>query len=210
MGKASVDEDVAAVAAIAVDAFSVASSMVSDILKETGMGADMGKGSSVVSRTNDADEAASTFSTIAPSVVTGATILKSEDGAEKAKEARVSEVEAVKVEEVSDSEDEWSVVSDAKEPVKSPESASNNNGTKAKVMEEEDKTDRSLSSLEPLSPTVLAKWDTELFQLHELGFLDDRMNVDVLERLEASHVAVDSSEKVTVQKAIEQLLIDLA
>lgn len=61
------------------------------------------------------------------------------------------------------SEDEWSVVSDDK---------------KIAVC-------KSVSSVEPLSPVLLAKWDTELYQLHELGFLDDRRNVDSLEHLEA-------------------------
>ena len=52
------------------------------------------------------------------------------------------------------------------------------------------------------------KLDTELHQLHELGFLDDRKNVDVLEALEAMHVAVDSTEKVTIGAALGRLLGD--
>lgn len=167
--EASVNEDVAAAAALAADAFSVASSMVSDILKETGLGADVGKGSGVISRSNVDDEDASES---APSAVTGATILKAEDGSENAKEAGASGAEAVKVDDVSESEDEWSVVGDEKVPVKSPDSGGDNTGTDAKATEEEeDNADRSLSSLEPLSPVVVAKWDTELVQLHELGEL---------------------------------------
>lgn len=90
--------------------------------------------------------------------------------------------DAVKVEDAS--EDEWSVVSDDKK----------------------DGVCKSVSSVEPLSPVVLAKWDTELHQLHELGFLDDRRNVNALEHLEAAHMGVDSTDKVTVNAVVEHLL----
>lgn len=43
-----------------------------------------------------------------------------------------------------------------------------------------------------------------------LGFLDDRRNADDFESLEASYVAVDPIEKVTVQKAAAQPLLDPA
>merc|ERR1712032_1239293 len=74
-----------------------------------------------------------------------------------------------KVDDLSLAEDEWSVVSNEKDQGKNEQDGF-------------------------LSPVLLAKWDTELHQLHELGFLDDRKNVNVLEALEASHVGVDSSE----------------
>lgn len=121
------------------------------------------------------------------------------------------------MEDVSDGEDEWSIISDDKTQVKHDEDIAraaemvgsalfNSDTDKNTATKEADKTDRSVSSLEPISPFVLAKWDTELIQLHELGFLHDRKNVDVLERLEASHVGVGSTEKVTIQNAVEHLL----
>jgi len=198
--KTSMDEDIAAVAA---DAFSVASSMVtsmSDILKkmEDAKKLDDGSGAAPLQANpwvNSADDAA--VSADVPSVVIGGTILKSEDGAKKEKH-----VEIPKVEDVSDEEDEWSVISDDKVQSKHDKDV----GTKANATKEDHDTDRSVSSVEPLSPFVLAKWDSELFQMHELGFLDDRKNVDVLEHLEASHMGCDSTEKVTVQNAVEHLL----
>lgn len=143
----------------AVDAFSVASSMVSnmtDILKKMDESKKVDSSSqTVVSQSNDD---------------------ANKDGIVVEKE---QSIELPKVEDVlSDGEDEWSVV------------------------EDDDKA--SVSSV--LSPVVLAKWDTELKQMHELGFLDDRKNVDALEHLEASHLCVDSTEKVTVNAAVEYLL----
>ena len=57
-----------------------------------------------------------------------------------------------------------------------------------------------------ISSTVLSRWDTELKQMHELGFLDDKKNVDALEHLEAASMGVDSDDPVTVNDAIEYLL----
>mmetsp|Transcript_3266 Transcript_3266/g.6265 ORF Transcript_3266/g.6265 Transcript_3266/m.6265 type:complete len:714 (-) Transcript_3266:712-2853(-) len=201
--KTTMDVDVAAVATVAADAFSVASSMVtsmSDILKkmEDTKKPDDGSGVAPLQANpwvNSGDDAAA-FADV-PSVVTGGTVLKSEDDAKKEKH-----VEIPKVEDVSDEEDEWSVISDDKVQAKHDEDF----GTKANAKKDEQDTDRSVSSVEPISPFVLAKWDSELFQMHQLGFLDDRKNVDVLEHLEASHMGCDSVEKVTVQNAVEHLL----
>jgi len=96
-------------------------------------------------------------------------------------------VEMPKVEDASDGEDEWSVVDEDDEKPKP-------NGTNIP------------SALSALSPVVTAKWDTELRQLHEMGFLDDRSNVDSLEHLEAAHMGVDSTEMVTVNAAVEHLV----
>ena len=160
------------------DAFSVASLMASsmtEILKRM----DEEK---VIPQLSDHAGCDFAASTSVPSVVTGATILKSEDDTEKEKVV----VEMPKVEDASDGEDEWSVKDDDKE--------------KSEV------SDKSAFSVDPISHVVLAKWDTELRQLHELGFLEDRRNVDALEHLDASHVGVDSTEKVTVDAAVEHLL----
>jgi hypothetical protein len=91
------------------------------------------------------------------------------------------------IENASDGEDEWSVVDDDADKPKP-------DGVK----------EQSMSSA--LSPVVIAKWDTELRQLHEMGFFDDRSNIDSLEHLEAAHIGVDSTEKVSVNAAVEHLL----
>mmetsp|Transcript_15533 Transcript_15533/g.23503 ORF Transcript_15533/g.23503 Transcript_15533/m.23503 type:complete len:621 (-) Transcript_15533:88-1950(-) len=113
--------------------------------------------------------------------------------------AKVAEDEGLKTEEQSNTEDDWSVVTDENEMVE----------TKNKAEEiKEEESDKSVTSVEPISAVVLAKWDTELKQLHELGFLDDRINTNALEQLEASHLGCGSDEVVTVNAAVEHILKD--
>jgi len=152
------EEDAATAAA---DAFSFASSMVSHVAEvlekmddaKKAAGAshdDTMESKSNGSLLNEADAAASTG---VPSLVAGATVLELDDGNEE-----TTSLEVPKVEDVSDSED-WSVVSDDKVQVKHGDG----------IAHAENEADASVSSNEPLSPVVLAKWDTELVQLHQLG-----------------------------------------
>jgi len=57
-----------------------------------------------------------------------------------------------------------------------------------------------------ISPVVLSRWDTELKELHEIGFLDDEKNVNALAHLEAANMGVDSDDPVTVNGAVNYLL----
>jgi len=57
-----------------------------------------------------------------------------------------------------------------------------------------------------ISSVVLCRWDTELKQLHELGFLDDEQNVNALAHLEAANMGVGSDDPVTVNAAVDHLL----
>jgi len=112
--------------------------------------------------------------------------------------AKEAKDEGLKTEEQSNTEDDWSVVTDENEVAE----------TKKKVEKivKEEESDKSVTSVEPISAVVLAKWDTELKQLHELGFLDDRINTNALEQLEASHLGCGSDEAVTVNAAVEHIL----
>jgi len=56
-----------------------------------------------------------------------------------------------------------------------------------------------------ISSVVLSRWDTELKQMHELGFLDEEVNVNALEHLQAVNMSVDSDEPVTVNEAVNYL-----
>lgn len=121
-------------------------------------------------------------------------------------------VDVPKVEDaVSDGEDDWSVLSDGDgEKVKSSAANTSDSNTKSNPLVGNEVVQCvSQSSASALSPVVLAKWDTELHQLHELGFRDDRSNIDSLEHLEAAQMGVDSTDKVTVNSVVEHLL-DLA
>jgi len=64
----------------------------------------------------------------------------------------------------------------------------------------------SVSGVNELHPMLLSRWETELHQLHQLGFLDDRRNIDALGTLEAANMGVDSVDPVTVEDVVEYLL----
>lgn len=203
-------KDIDAIAAAAADAYSVGSSMVSsvtDILKKM---EDHSKGSkgTLVEMPD------------VPSTVSGATILQSVDG------TRSSAEDDAHVDDTSVGSEEWSVINDTKSKEKKGEYVDENgrqkdefagaaemigsflfeSGVMSLAEKGESKDVEADESKEPISPVVLAKWDTELKQLEELGFVDERKNVDVLERLEAAHVGCDSTDKVTINAAVEALL----
>jgi len=195
-------EDVAA--SVAADAFSVASSIVSGMT-------DMIKKMEDTKMADVSYVEAGSQSNNVPSVVSGTTIVKSEEGTVKEE----GETELPKVEDV---EDEWSVVDDeeGKPREEEEEEEKKRRAHELACIQATDDFGRAValelerreavSAVSALSPVVLAKWDTELHQMHELGFLDDRKNVDALEHLEASHMGCDSTDKVTVNEAIEYLL----
>jgi len=56
------------------------------------------------------------------------------------------------------------------------------------------------------SPSVSSRWDAELNQLHELGFLDDVKNMSVIEYLELANIAQGSKDAVTVNAVVDYLL----
>ena len=190
-------KDIAAIASAAADTYSVGSSIISsvtDLLKKI----DDSKGTLVSDMPADV-----------PSTVSGATILKSVEGTNT-----INGVDAVEVEDDSVESDSWSVIDDKKDKDEFAGAAEMigsflyNSGVMSCAEKGEPKeapTEEGIS-VEPLSPVVLAKWDEELKQLNELGFTDERKNVDVLERLEASHVCCDSTDKVTVDAVVEALL----
>jgi hypothetical protein len=50
------------------------------------------------------------------------------------------------------------------------------------------------------------RWEKELKKLHELGFVDDNVNVDALETLEAANIGVESVDPVTVEQVVDYLI----
>jgi len=57
-----------------------------------------------------------------------------------------------------------------------------------------------------ISPVVLVKWAGHLNQLHELGFYADKKSVEILERLTAANIGVDSEDEVSVTQVVNELL----
>lgn len=64
----------------------------------------------------------------------------------------------------------------------------------------------SLKSKSDISSVLLTRWEEELRQLHEFGFLDDHANVEALGHLEAANMGVDSDDPVTINAAVDYLL----
>jgi hypothetical protein len=68
------------------------------------------------------------------------------------------------------------------------------------------------TTVPPLGSTILVpvaqleRWAMQLDQLHELGFCNDALCVDILERLTAANIGVDSQEEVTVTQVVNQLM----
>jgi len=57
-----------------------------------------------------------------------------------------------------------------------------------------------------LPSNVLDQWGNHLFQLHELGFHDDKKSIEILDRLTAANIGVDSDDEVSVEQVINELL----
>eukprot|EP00956_Cyclotella_meneghiniana_P011355 scaffold15942_cov78-Cyclotella_meneghiniana.AAC.18 len=185
--------EVAAIASAVADTYSVGSSMVSSV-------------TDVLKKMDD-----SNFSNAGIQSVSGATIIESVDD----KQAVADEEVQVEDASVGSSDDGWSVIGKKKSDQDEFSSATEmigsflyNSGIMscAEKGETNDIPVEVCASKEPISPVVLAKWDSELKQLNELGFTDERKNIDALERLEASHIGCDSTDKVTVNAAVDVLL----
>jgi hypothetical protein len=64
----------------------------------------------------------------------------------------------------------------------------------------------SSSNVTDVTPGLLSRWEKELHKLHELGFVDDHLNIDALETLEAANIGVESVDPVTVEQAVNYLI----
>merc|ERR1711862_610965 len=144
---------------------------------------------------------ASDVFSVASSVFTGVSkVLEAVEDAKKdlGRDASFQSVDGVKAEDVASDDEEWSIVSDKKAQAKDAATV----GT----LNFEEEKDASILGTEPLSPVLTAKWDTELRQLHGLGFLDDRKNLDALAHLEAAHLGCNSKEEISIDSVVGRLL----
>jgi hypothetical protein len=88
-------------------------------------------------------------------------------------------------------------------------SASSTSGTSVSSATSVPTTVPSLGGSTILVPAPqLERWAMQLQQLHELGFYNDALCVDILERLTAANIGVDSQEEVTVTHVVNQLMKD--
>lgn len=52
----------------------------------------------------------------------------------------------------------------------------------------------------------ISRWQEQLVKLRELGFLNDKKSIDVLEELEAANIGVDSTDPIKIEKVVDVLL----
>jgi hypothetical protein len=45
-----------------------------------------------------------------------------------------------------------------------------------------------------------------LHQLHELGFFNDALSVDIMERFNAASIGVDSTDEISVTQVVNELM----
>jgi hypothetical protein len=90
----------------------------------------------------------------------------------------------------------------------SSSSTSSSSGTSVSSATSVPTTVPSLGSTDRVPVAQLERWDMQLQQLHELGFYNDALCVDILERLTAANIGVDSQEEVTVTQVVNQLMKD--
>merc|ERR1712232_674424 len=62
-----------------------------------------------------------------------------------------------------------------------------------------------IPSTPSLQPTQRDRWASQLQKLKELGFDDEVQYVEILERLTAANIGVDSNDEVTVAQVVQQL-----
>lgn len=57
-----------------------------------------------------------------------------------------------------------------------------------------------------ISQVLLTRYEDELRQLHQLGFLDDHINVNALEHLEAANIGVGSTDAIKIERVVDHIL----
>ena len=63
-----------------------------------------------------------------------------------------------------------------------------------------------ITSRSEISAVLLKRWEEELRQLHELGFLDDHANVDALGHFEAANMGVGETDPIKIDTVVDYLL----
>lgn len=119
------------------------------------------------------------------------------------------------------SEDDWSVVGEEEGLARAAEAIgsalyqsdltrSEGHGDVSETLESSVSTQTSVPTISsndaPIPDIVIERWAPQLAQLYELGFYDDRQSIEVLERLQAANIGVDSMDEVTVTQVVNELL----
>jgi len=100
--------------------------------------------------------------------------------------------------------DGWDIVSEESDQIRSDEMLARAAQMVGSALFEED-VNRPTPETD-ISLTLLTRWSDELQRLRELGFTDDKMSIEVLEKLEAANIGVDSTDPVKIENVVDKLL----
>jgi len=100
--------------------------------------------------------------------------------------------------------DGWDIVSEESDQIRSDEMLARAAQMVGSALFEED-VNRPTPETD-ISLTLLTRWSDELQRLRELGFTDDKMSIEVLEKLEAANIGVDSTDPVKIEIVVDKLL----
>ena len=93
-------------------------------------------------------------------------------------------------------------------PSSSGSSSSSSSGTSVSSASSVPTTVPSLALGTQVPAVQLECWAIQLNQLHELGFSNDALSVDILERFNAANIGVDSTDEVSVTQVVNELVKD--
>jgi hypothetical protein len=60
----------------------------------------------------------------------------------------------------------------------------------------------------PLPMALTDRWVLQLHQMHELGFMNDCLTIETLERLNAANIGSDETEEISVQRVVNEMMKD--
>ena len=84
-----------------------------------------------------------------------------------------------------------------------------NNPSVAASLESVPTTLPSLGSEVPLPTILLQKWHSQIEKLHELGFYNDALTIETLERLEAANIGCGVSDEISVTRLVNEMMKDM-
>lgn len=83
-----------------------------------------------------------------------------------------------------------------------------NNPSVAASLESVPTTLPSLGSDVPLPTILLQKWHKQLEKLHELGFYNDALTIETLERLQAANIGCGVEEEISITRLVNEMILD--
>jgi len=107
--------------------------------------------------------------------------------------------------------DEWDIVDEEKDRIQNDKTLARAAQMVGSALFEEDQhmsseIQSTTSTGSNLSMALLNRWGGEVLRLRELGFMDDKKSIDVLEGLQAANIGVGCNDPIKIEKVVDMLL----